>query len=81
MLILRESTERQELLEAGGARLVGTQVHQIVEDASELLRDPVLRAAMQLQRSPFGDGLAAQRIADVLCQNQASLMSTQKVTA
>ena len=81
VLILRESTERQELLEAGGARLVGTQVHQIVEDASELLRDPVLRAAMQLQRSPFGDGLAAQRIADVLCENQASLMSTQKVTA
>ena len=68
VLILRESTERQELVQAGGARLVGTLVHQIIEHASELLNDPVLLASMQLPSSPFGDGLAAQRIADVLCQ-------------
>lgn len=67
VLILRDSTERQELVDVGGARLVGTQVHQIIEEASDLLRDPVLLAAMAIHPSPFGDGQAARRIADVLC--------------
>lgn len=69
VLILRDATERQELVQAGGARLVGTQAHNIIEQASELLTDPLLLAAMQLHASPFGDGLAARRIAEVLeCQ-------------
>ena len=67
VLILRESTERQELVDAGGARLVGTRAHQIIEEASELLHDPMLLTAMQIEHSPFGDGHAARRIADVLC--------------
>ena len=81
VLILRESTERQELVEAGGARLVGTLAHQIIEHASELLRDPLLLASMQLTESPFGDGRAAQRIADVLCHETASLPHCERLVA
>lgn len=68
VLVLREQTERQELVEAGGALCVGTLAHPIVELASELLQDPMLRTAMQLPRSPFGDGQAARRIAEVLSE-------------
>jgi len=81
VLILRESTERQELVDAGGARLVGTMAHQIIEHASELLQDPLLRASMQLQTSPFGDGLAAQRIADVLCREGQAQPSCERLAA
>ena len=81
VLILRESTERQELVQAGGARLVGTQVHQIIEHSSELLQDAMLLAAMQLQTSPFGDGLAAQRIADVLCREVQPTVHCERLAA
>jgi UDP-N-acetylglucosamine 2-epimerase (non-hydrolysing) len=66
VLIARNSTERQELLQAGGARLVGTDVHCIVDEASKLLKQGAIYRAMQLTVSPFGDGRSAQRIADVL---------------
>lgn len=71
VLILRDSTERQELVDIGGARLVGTQVHQIIEDASELLADPLLLAAMAVHPSPFGDGQASNRIAHALHPTRA----------
>ena len=66
VLITRDSTERQELVDAGGAVLVGTDPHRIVEQACALLNDPWAYRAMQVQESPFGDGHSAQRIADVL---------------
>ena len=66
VLITRDSTERQELVDAGGAVLVGTDPHRIVEQASALLNDPWAYRAMQVHESPFGDGHSAQRIADVL---------------
>jgi UDP-N-acetylglucosamine 2-epimerase (non-hydrolysing) len=66
VLITRDSTERQELVDAGGAQLVGTDPQHIVEVASRLLRDSQLYASMQLKTCPFGDGHSARRIADVL---------------
>ena len=66
VLITRDSTERQELVDAGGAVLVGTDPHRIVEQACALLNDRWAYRAMQVQESPFGDGHSAQRIADVL---------------
>ena len=66
VLITRDSTERQELVDAGGAILVGTDPHRIVEQACALLNDPWAYRAMQVHESPFGDGHSAQRIADVL---------------
>jgi UDP-N-acetylglucosamine 2-epimerase (non-hydrolysing)/UDP-N-acetylglucosamine 2-epimerase (hydrolysing) len=66
VLITRDSTERQELVDAGGAVLVGTNPHRIVEQACALLNDPWAYRAMQVHESPFGDGHSAQRIANVL---------------
>ena len=68
VLVARDSTERGELLEAGGAVLVGTDPRAIVEQGSRLLDDAAAHAAMRLDRSPFGDGRAAERIATILSE-------------
>ena len=69
VLIARNSTERQELLQAGGAKLVGTDVQCIALEASRLLTQDAIYRAMQLTVSPFGDGQSARRIVDVLANN------------
>lgn len=66
VLVMRRTTERPEAIEAGTARLVGTETDAIVSAAEELLHDPAAYAAMAGAVSPFGDGHAAERIADVL---------------
>jgi UDP-N-acetylglucosamine 2-epimerase (non-hydrolysing) len=66
VLIARQSTERQELVQAGGAVLVGTDVAAIHTQAMALLTQPDVYRHMQLARSPFGDGHTAQRIAATL---------------
>jgi UDP-N-acetylglucosamine 2-epimerase len=67
VLVLREVTERPELIEAGAGILVGTSPERIEAEASRLLDDPAHRAAMGRPRSIFGDGRAAVRIAARLC--------------
>ncbi len=66
VLVLREETERPEAVEQGVVRLVGTSYDAIVLQVSELLDDPAAYACMALGKSPYGDGRAAARIADVL---------------
>ena len=66
VLVLREKTERPEGIEAGLARLVGTDEEAIVLAASRLLRDPAELEAMADAGNPYGDGRASDRIADVL---------------
>lgn len=66
VLVLREVTERPELIEAGGGQLTGTRPAQIVRAASRLLADESARLAMRCAANPFGDGLAAERIVDAL---------------
>jgi UDP-N-acetylglucosamine 2-epimerase (non-hydrolysing) len=66
VLILRETTERPEVLKMGVARLVGCRRADLVDAASELLDDPVKYAAMSKGGSPYGDGRAAPRIVEVL---------------
>jgi len=61
VLVLREVTERVESIEAGCARLVGTDEHAIVSNAETLLGDPRVRAAMTASGNPYGDGQAARR--------------------
>ena len=60
-LVLREVTERVESLEAGCAKLVGTDTEAIVAAASTLLDDPVACLAMTAAGNPYGDGLASYR--------------------
>lgn len=64
--MLRRETERPEAIEAGTARLVGTDPATIVAEAERLLHDPAAYAAMAQAANPFGDGHAAERIVDHL---------------
>jgi UDP-N-acetylglucosamine 2-epimerase (non-hydrolysing) len=68
VLVLRETTERPEAIEAGVARLVGTEPAAVYAAAVHLLDDPVAYAAMARAGNPFGDGTAAQRIAHALAE-------------
>lgn len=66
VLVTRAVTERPEAVDAGAARVVGTNTEAIVGAADELLDDDELRAAMSLPHSPYGDGRAAERIVDAI---------------
>jgi len=65
VLVLREKTERPEGVEAGLARLVGTDEEKVFAEASALLSDGAARRRMS-GRNPYGDGRAADRIAAIL---------------
>lgn len=66
VLIMRDTTERPEAVEAGTARLVGTETSRIVDSVSSLLTDSAVYEAMARARNPYGDGQACRRIVDVL---------------
>jgi len=66
VLVLRETTERPEAVDAGVARVVGTDTARIVAEACRLLEDPAAHAAMARAINPYGDGHAAERIAEAL---------------
>jgi UDP-N-acetylglucosamine 2-epimerase (non-hydrolysing) len=66
VLVLRERTERPEGLEAGLARLVGTDEEAIVAEATRLLESETARREMSAAVNPYGDGHAADRIAAAL---------------
>jgi UDP-N-acetylglucosamine 2-epimerase (non-hydrolysing) len=65
VLVMRDVTERPEAVEAGTSRLVGTSRERIVGETLRLLDDPDGRARMTAS-NPYGDGRAAERIADAL---------------
>ena len=66
VLVMRETTERQEGVEAGTARLVGANYDKIVEETFRLLDDDESYSAMSRSHNPFGDGHASERIVKVL---------------
>jgi len=66
VLIMRETTERQEAVDAGAAALVGTDPTRIVSRVTTLLRDTTAYAAMATPRNLFGDGHAAERIVQIV---------------
>jgi UDP-N-acetylglucosamine 2-epimerase (non-hydrolysing) len=68
VLVLRDKTERPEVIDTGAAQLVGTCTEPIVAAATRLLTDPAAYRAAQLAPNPYGDGHAAQRIVDLLLQ-------------
>lgn len=70
VLVARESTERQELVNAGGAILVGTDVAAMIINSGKLLTDKALYRSMQLDSSPFGDGQSARRIVDTITSGE-----------
>ncbi len=66
VLVMREVTERPEGVEAGTARLVGTDPERIVSEAERLLSDSDAYRAMSRAHNPFGDGRAAERVVEAL---------------
>lgn len=66
VLVMRETTERPEAVEAGTVRLVGTVAEKIVRHTSELLTDSVVYNVMRQAHNPYGDGKACSRILQVL---------------
>ncbi len=66
VLVMRRTTERPEVVEAGAARLVGERAEEILAAAHELLSDEAAYGRMARRVSPYGDGHASERILDVL---------------
>ncbi|HMP55451.1 MAG TPA: UDP-N-acetylglucosamine 2-epimerase (non-hydrolyzing) [Novosphingobium sp.] len=66
VLVMRETTERPEGIEAGTARLVGTETARIVTEIFTLLDDKAAYESMARAHNPFGDGQSARRIAELL---------------
>jgi len=66
VLVLRQTTERPEGVNAGTLKLVGTDSSQILQEANRLLDDPIIYAKMARAGNPYGDGHAAERIIDAL---------------
>lgn len=69
VLVMRDTTERPEAVDAGTVLLVGTDQAKIVQQVSKLMDNPEAYAAMSDAHNPYGDGKACLRIADVLAEN------------
>lgn len=66
VLVMRDTTERPEAVEAGTVKLVGTDAQLIVKEVTRLLTDDEEYARMSFAHNPYGDGAACKRIADAL---------------
>lgn len=71
-LVTRNDTERPEAVEAGTAKLIGTNRERIVAESLKLLDDDAHYASMSRAHNPYGDGKANERIVDILKKAQAS---------
>lgn len=66
VLVMRDTTERPEAVEAGTVKLVGTDVAKIVTEVTELLTNPAAYERMSFAHNPYGDGKACERILNTL---------------
>lgn len=66
VLVMRDTTERPEALEAGTVKLVGTDCDRIVDEVSRLLDDNAYYNRMSQAINPYGDGTASQRIVQTI---------------
>lgn len=66
VLVMRDTTERPEAVDAGTVKLVGTDANLIVSEVSRLLEDPSAYDTMARAHNPYGDGLASGRIRDAI---------------
>lgn len=71
VLVMRETTERPEGVEAGGARLVGTDIDRICAAVFSLLDDKAAYGRMARAQNPYGDGRAGERIAELIANAHA----------
>jgi len=66
VLVMRDTTERPEAVDAGTVKLVGTNVEAIIAELTSLLSDDEAYKAMSFAHNPYGDGNACTRICEVL---------------
>lgn len=66
VLVMRDTTERPEALEAGTVKLVGTSYEKITDEVNKLFIDPMAYENMSKSVNPYGDGQACRRIAEIL---------------
>lgn len=66
VLVLREVTERPEVIECGAGKVIGVKTQDIIDEVSDLLTNQERYRQMSTAVNPFGDGHAAQRIVDIL---------------
>jgi len=66
VLVMRDTTERPEAIDAGTVKLVGADKSRIVAGVASLIDDPALYARMAEAHNPYGDGKACERIANIL---------------
>ena len=64
VLVMRDTTERPEAVEAGTVILVGTDKNKIIDEANKLLNNQDAYAKMSKLHNPYGDGKACERIVD-----------------
>ena len=69
VLVMRDTTERPEAVDAGTVRLVGTNIAKITSALNELLTNDESYKTMSRAHNPYGDGKACQRICDILAKN------------
>ena len=77
VLVMRDTTERPEAVAAGTVKLVGTNAQAIVREATALLDDPAAYQAMARALNPYGDGLAAKRIVNIISTANSKISETQ----
>jgi UDP-N-acetylglucosamine 2-epimerase (non-hydrolysing) len=73
VLVLRETTERPEGVQAGTLKIVGTETSRILKEANLLLDDPAAYDTMSRAANPYGDGHAAERIVSALLGEEIRL--------
>lgn len=66
VLVMRDTTERPEAVEAGTVLLVGTDANKIVKETNTLLKDKNAYSKMSKLHNPYGDGLSCQRIVEFI---------------
>lgn len=72
VLVMRDTTERPEAVDAGTVKLVGTDMQKIIDEANDLLDSQSAYNAMARAMNPYGDGKAAQRIQNIIQQLKVS---------
>lgn len=70
VLVMRDTTERQEVVESGAVRLVGTNKDKIAETVNQLLREDELYNKMSSARNPYGNGSSSKIICNILTSGE-----------
>ena len=70
VLVMRETTERPEAVNAGTVKLIGTNTERIVRETLHLVDDDLAYQTMSRMHNPYGDGKACQRILEIFRSNR-----------